>query len=338
MQAKPSITGRDTGLQETMGVPPASRKGSPRADFLNDAGSATSDLRARVTDRFVAMLAQGAPVFRERWSLAARHGVPCNGLTGAPYRGINVLLFWEAAIEQGHTFNVWLTYKQAARLGGQVRKGEKGVMGVLLQPSSAHARARSARDKGPISGAEGAGVVCQPFWVFNVAQIAGLPDRVSAMALIRQTSSLTPIAAAEALLVGSGATLRHSSGQACYAPAHDEIALPSPHRFRSAEAYYACALHALVYWTGHPSRLGRFLGRSLGDENDAFEALVAELGRAFVMAHLGLDATVTRYPVDLSSWLAMLRKDCNAIFVAAGQAVRACDYLLAMSCGTQAKA
>ena len=86
------------------------------------------DVRQAITDRIIAMLEKGGNVFRERWTRAASRGMPRNGKTGAPYHGANVLLLWDAAIEQGYASNVWLTYKQAAGLGAQVRKGERAVL------------------------------------------------------------------------------------------------------------------------------------------------------------------------------------------------------------------
>jgi antirestriction protein ArdC len=49
---------------------------------------------------------------------------------GKAYRGINVLMLWAAAMEKGYNCPLWCIYKQAAELGGQVRKGEKGSLVV----------------------------------------------------------------------------------------------------------------------------------------------------------------------------------------------------------------
>jgi antirestriction protein ArdC len=39
-------------------------------------------------------------------------------------------MLWAAAMEKGYNCPLWCTYKQAAELGGQVRKGEKGSLVV----------------------------------------------------------------------------------------------------------------------------------------------------------------------------------------------------------------
>ena len=45
----------------------------------------------------------------------------------AQYSGVNILLLWSETIEKGYSSPYWLTYKQAAELGGNVIKGQKGT-------------------------------------------------------------------------------------------------------------------------------------------------------------------------------------------------------------------
>jgi antirestriction protein ArdC len=35
---------------------------------------------------------------------------------GIPYKGINVLMLWSAAMEKGYAAPIWMTYKQASEL------------------------------------------------------------------------------------------------------------------------------------------------------------------------------------------------------------------------------
>jgi antirestriction protein ArdC len=86
------------------------------------------DIRQAITDKIIAMLEKGGNEARARWTNAAQRGFPRNGKTGDAYRGVNVLLLWDAAMERGFASNVWMTYKQAEGMGAQVRKGEKAVM------------------------------------------------------------------------------------------------------------------------------------------------------------------------------------------------------------------
>ena len=98
--------------------------------------------------------------------------------------------------------------------------------------------------------------------------------------------------------------------------------------FVDAAAYYSTALHELAHWTGHPSRLDRNLGRRFGGSAYAMEELTAELGAAFLCAHCRIDGRL-QHASYISSWLDVLQRDKRAIFVAAAQAQKAADFLLA---------
>ena len=326
------------------GVPPVPPEDSPKAGMeeFRDAtprGSSRMDVRQVVTDRVIAMLEKGGNVFRERWTRAASRGMPRNGKTGATYHGANVLLLWDAAIAHGYASNVWLSFKQAASLGGQVRKGEKAVL-------CAHFERRAARREASIASAgddaereEAAGdlkqtggvLLCLPFWVFNIAQIDGLPAGLVEEALApKDWPDRSPIEGAMRFLGGCRADIRHGFERAAYSPRADRILMPDVESFTSPEAYCATALHELVHWTGHPDRLGRAFGQRFGDAAYAFEELVAELGSAFVLGEMGLlDATIEGHAGYLEAWLQVLRRDRTAIFTAARHAGEASDYILA---------
>jgi antirestriction protein ArdC len=312
-------------------------------------------VRQAVTDRIIAMLAQGGHVARARWVAAASRGFPRNLHTGRCYRGANVLLLWDEAIAQGHATNLWMTYRQAAMLGGQVRRGARGVMcahfdRVPGRPArdEAHAGVAGERttcgvgeDEGEGEGLESArvGVLrCRPFWLFNLAQVDGLPDDLGMAACEGAPAWAGPMAGegrgavetALRLVAGCDAVVRHGFGVASYVPVRDEIRLQLPKRFASAENYCATLLHELVHWTGHPARLHRAFGPRFGDAAPAFEALVAELGSAFLMGHCGLvQATIEGHTGCLEAWLQLLRHDRSAIFTAARHASDAFDWILA---------
>ena len=93
----------------------------------------TQSLHDAVTARIIAELEQGRFPWVQPWASSSGGtplGLPQNASTGRTYSGINILLLWSAAIEQGRPSQRWLTFKQALALGGNVRKGEKGTMVV----------------------------------------------------------------------------------------------------------------------------------------------------------------------------------------------------------------
>jgi antirestriction protein ArdC len=360
MHAHSSPRQRNADSQTAMGVPPMPPEDSPKADALPDTRqdatqdrkqegrpSGRMDVRQVVTDRIIAMLERGGNVFRERWTRAASRGVPVNGKTGQPYHGANVLLLWDAAIEHGYASNVWLTYKQAEELGAHVRKGERSVMCAYFQRqqskggtmgatsddrnTSAMNNTADGEQNGSEEGASRTGyLMCRPFWLFNVAQIDGLPMSVVDMCVDPPMAPNGPIEGAFRLLVGCNVTLRYGFERAMYLPALDEIRLPWPRRFTSPGALCATALHETVHWTGADGRLNRQFGQRFGDAVYAFEELVAELGSAFLIGHCGLiEATVEGHAAYLDAWLQVLKNDRTAIFTAARHASAAYEYILA---------
>lgn len=345
MHASSSTRQRNADNRTATGVPPVPPEGSPKAGADEDRKSVSGsggrmDVRQIVTDRIVAMLERGGNVFRERCTRAASRGMPRNGKTREPYRGANVLLLWDAAIEHGYASNVWLTYRQASALGAQVRKGERAVMCVHFERKARRRRegpdadgAASMQDGEEVGSAEGSSrggvMLARTFWVFNVAQIDALPTDVVELCVDRVKSPQGPVERALRLLGGCDATIRHGFERAMYLPQLDEIRLPWPSRFTSAEACCATSLHELVHWTGHPGRLNRQFGKRFGDAAYAFEELVAELGSAFVMGHCGLvDATIEGHAAYLDSWLQVLKNDRTAIFTAARHAGAAYEFIV----------
>jgi antirestriction protein ArdC len=281
------------------------------------------DVYARVTAKIVADLEKGVRTWARPWDAAHAAGHVCRPLraSGAPYRGINVLLLWCEAEERGYTAPIWMTYKQAQTLGAQVRKGETGSLVVYAD--------RFTKTETNEKGEEAAREIAfmKGYTVFNVEQIDGLPAHYTARSVAR-TSALPRLEAAEAFFSATGAEIRHGGNRAFYAPGLDRVQMPPRDSFRDAESYAATLAHELTHWTSHPSRLARELGKRFGDDAYAAEELIAEMGAAFLCADLG----ITPEPREdhagyLSHWLKVLKADSRAIFTAASQAQQAADYL-----------
>jgi antirestriction protein ArdC len=104
--------------------------------------------------------------------------------------------------------------------------------------------------------------------------------------------------------------------------------LPRFADFETGGAYYATAAHELTHWTGHPDRCARDLSGRFGTASYAAEELVAEIGAAFAMARLGLDAEPRAdHAHYIASWIQLLRGDDRAIFTAAAKAEQATKFL-----------
>jgi antirestriction protein ArdC len=278
-------------------------------------------IRQTITDKIINMMQSGIATGESRWTPLAGQGMPRNAKTGQPYRGINVLLLWSEAAEHRYQSNLWLTYKQAEGMGAQVRRGEKSTTCVFFE--------KITKESEEESDAIQCYQLAKAFSLFNVAQIDGLPDSTTAPF---ETHNFNAVADAEQMLADSRADIRHGFDGAAYVPSKDQILLPVRERFTSAPNYYATALHELIHWTGHESRLNRQFGKRFGDDAYAFEELVAELGAAFTVGQLGMvDATIENHAAYVGSWVKVLKNDKQAIFTAASQASIASDFVLSLS-------
>ena len=86
-----------------------------------DLGSVSDDI-----GKIVADLEQGIRPWHRPWSAEHAAGRITRPLrhNGIPYKGINVVMLWSASVVKGYACQLWLTFKQALELGGNVKKGE----------------------------------------------------------------------------------------------------------------------------------------------------------------------------------------------------------------------
>jgi antirestriction protein ArdC len=279
------------------------------------------DVYQDVTDRIVNALEQGTAPWVRPWDATGGSAMPCNLTTDAEYRGINVPLLWIAADAAGYASNEWATYKQARGAGGQVRKGEKGTHIVFF-------KALSITERATDGGADKKRRVpmIRSFVVYNRAQIDGLPE----VETFEPKAVHERDADAEAFVRETSAEVIESSEQtrAFYSPKADRITMPGLDRFKDSGSYYATLLHELTHWTGHEARCARSFGRRFGSEAYAAEELVAEMGAAFLCAHLQIPGEM-QHPEYIASWIKVLKGDKRAIVHAASKAREATEFLRA---------
>ncbi len=161
--------------------------------------------------------------------------------------------------------------------------------------------------------------------VFNAEQIDGLPP------LQIKTPDWDHHERAEGVLKASGADIRHDQpDRAFYRPATDRIHLPSRDSFKSADTYYATALHELGHWTGHPSRLDRHLAHPFGSVGYAKEELRAEIAYLMIGDQLGIGHEPGQHAAYLKSWVQVLKEDPKEILRASGDADKITAYVLGL--------
>ena len=146
------------------------------------------DVYSKITDRIVADLEQGVRPWMRPWNAEHAAGKITRPLrhNGIPYKGINVVMLWSASVVKGYACPLWLTFKQALELGGNVRKGEHGELVVYAN--------RITRTETDDKGEETEREIpfLKGYTVFNAEQCEGLPAQYTAKA---EPPALPPAAA-----------------------------------------------------------------------------------------------------------------------------------------------
>ena len=268
----------------------------------------------RITERIVALLAQGTVPWQKPWK--ARTGLPRNLVSQKPYRGINVFLLLAMSYESPF----WLTFRQALQLGGAVRKGEKSCPVVFWKQTT-------LEDKE--SGEQQKKRMLRIYHVFNVAQCDELKTGTGPM-----EEPVNGIIKPDEIVahMPQRPEIKHGMSRAFYSPREDCVGLPMRERFERAEGYYATLFHELVHATGHESRLNRVtLTEKAGFGSNPYckEELIAEMGAAFLCGQAEIaERTIDNSAAYLQGWLEQLRSDKTLIVSAAAQAQKAADFIL----------
>jgi antirestriction protein ArdC len=287
-----------------------------------------------ITDRIVKLLEAGTVPWHKPWANGenAGNGMPRNAVSKRHYRGINVFIL----ASQAYSSPCWLTYKEAVRLGGHVRKGEYATPIIFWKWLAREVE----KDDGTLT--EKQFPFLRYYNVFNTEQTEGC--RLPSDSVVEgEGKAFDQIAACEAVYANMpnrpelyhGATesiLRGRKLEAYYSPSADRVVMPRREAFDSPEFYYSVLFHELTHSTGSRSRLSReTLTQALhfGDTNYSREELVAEMGASFLSAHTGIEqVTLENSAAYLASWIRRLKGDPRLVIIAAASAQKAVDYIL----------
>jgi antirestriction protein ArdC len=276
------------------------------------------NLHAEITARIVARLKTGVVPWRQPWSSKGFGVMPRNALTQRAYSGANVILLWSRAQESGFTAPLWLTFKQALELGGNVRKGEKGETVIYVS---------KLIKKDDATGERRAISFLKAYTVFNVAQCDNLPARVTdPNGAQRVANANARDELADQFIAATGADYRHGEPRAYYQPGADFVNMPAFETFKTASSYYGVAFHELGHWTGAEKRLNRTFGKKFGDRAYSAEELVAELTSAFLCAEFAFDNDGAD-AAYIAHWVQFLTEHDKAIVAAAAAASRAVEFM-----------
>jgi antirestriction protein ArdC len=275
------------------------------------------DVKTQVTNSIIKAIEAGTAPWRKPWTGSKSGGSFPLRSTGEGYRGINILLLWCAAEENGFVSAHWFTYKQAADHGGQVRKGEKSSTVVK------YGTFEKEGDNGEAKNIP----YTKAYRVFNADQIDGLPAEFYTEPEAARDLGTVADPELEAFFASVGVPIDTSNEpRAYYTPSTDRIHMPPIATFHDAADFYGVLAHEEAHATGHKSRLDRF--EKFQDRKAyAFEELVAEIAACILGAEMGFRPNFEQSATYVEGWLKALDDDKNMIFRAASEAQKAVDLI-----------
>ncbi|OQP64750.1 hypothetical protein A3860_18500 [Niastella vici] len=242
-----------------------------------------------------------------------KSGIPRNLISGEAYTGLNVWLL----ASLGYARNIFLTSKQARKIGAKIKTGEKGHIVIYRTP----------------------GKHLQYYKVFNIQQCRNIEMELilACDEAMKPTTKCGHIYAHMPKLPNvdvGGATL-------FYRYDTDTIELPDNEFMTNEETYHANLFYAMVLSTGHENRLDRteFLKamRPGTPKMGTTEELLAEMGSSYLCAYAGISPVHLlwdRFTVE--GWLFRLRTNSRFLVAASIQAEEAVNYILNITpSGTQ---
>jgi len=269
-----------------------------------------------VTEKIIKQLESGVAPWRKPWTCQT----PANLLTQKEYRGLNVFTL----ASQGFPSRFWLTFNQATKLGGRIRKGEKSSPVIFW----------NIGDERETTTQDGTKETSRPFLlryysVFNLSQAEGIDIPGS---LLRDVRSNNPIETCEQIVTSMpNPPAFEQSDKAWYSPSNDVVGMPARGLFHSSEEYYATEFHELAHSTGHAKRLHRenFDNPvSFGSESYSKEELIAEMTAAMLCGIAGIEQRILENSAAyLKRWIAQLKSDSRLLVSAASHAQKAADFI-----------
>jgi antirestriction protein ArdC len=269
-----------------------------------------------ITERIIKQLESGVAPWRRPWTCQT----PANLLTQKEYRGLNVFTL----ASQGFPSRFWLTFNQATKLGGTIRKGEKSSPVIFWNVGDAR---KTTTEDGTKETSRL--FLLRYYSVFNLSQTEEIDIPAS---LLEETRINDPIESCEQIVTNMpNPPAFEQSDKAWYSPSNDVVGIPARGLFHSSEEYYSTLFHELAHASGHPKRLHRDNfdnPASFGSESYSKEELIAEMTAAMLCGIAGIEQkTLENSAAYLKTWIARLKSDLRLLVSAASQAQKAADFI-----------
>ena len=269
-----------------------------------------------VTERIIKQLKQGTIPWQKPWT-GVRSGA-FNRVSKKPYSLIN-----QAILEKSGEY---ATFHQWKNLGGHIKKGAKSEIVVFWKIIDVEEK----NDKGEIEKKKLP--LLRYYNVFHISQVEGVEPLKEKL-----NTEIEPIEEADRIIKNyvdrEHITFKECiSDKAFYRPMTDTVVVPLKEQYKNINSFYQVAFHEITHSTGAQKRLDRDIKElaPFGSEIYSKEELVAELGSAFLINHLGIETkgTFQNSASYIESWLQVLRNDNKLIVSASSKAEKAVNYIL----------
>lgn len=267
-----------------------------------------------VTERIIKQLEQGTIPWQKPWT-GVRSGA-FNRVSKKPYSLIN-----QAILEKSGEY---ATFHQWKNLGGHIKKGAKSEIVVFWKIIDVEEK----NDKGEIEKKKLP--LLRYYNVFHISQVEGVEPLKEKL-----NTEIEPIEEADRIIKNyvdrEHITFKECiSDKAFYRPM--TVVVPLKEQYKNINSFYQVAFHEITHSTGAQKRLDRDIKElaPFGSEIYSKEELVAELGSAFLINHLGIETkgTFQNSASYIESWLQVLRNDNKFIVSASSKAEKAVNYIL----------
>ena len=278
----------------------------------------------KIKDRIIQLVEEADDLFWERQWISLKDRHPRNAISGRHYSSLNFLMLGMIAEINNYDDPRWLTFNQAKKAGGSVKRGEKGSMITWYSRTT-----KTVEDSNTGEEEEKQYFYMRVHMVFNVKQTEGceLPE----LEYEASFENHDPIEAAQMVadeMPNPPTVVLSMNGPGYYRPNDDLVSVPKLEVCKTAESHYKTLFHELVHSTGHEDRLDREL--SMGSEMYAKEELVAEIAAAMLCGHVGIDIErIERQSAAyVQGWMKQIKETPELLIRAASQSQRAVNYIL----------
>lgn len=267
--------------------------------------------------------------------------------TGKIYRGINQLLLSMAMLDNGYSSKEFITFNQAKKQGGKVKRGSTSHIVVKWSVSyyvtddkgkRIYLKGNTLEDlvipKGYTMKDVERSMSARYFRVFNLDSVEGIEDKWSIDEVV-EGSIFEPIDEAEQVYnnMRKRPILEHKDNIGCfYRPSQHLVNMSSQETFTSPDDYYKVLFHELNHSTGHESILNRKTLNTPNHNKVAYsqEELVAELGAMFLCNITGIEPKDNEQNSQayINGWIKHLKDHPKEIMFASSQAQKSVEFIL----------